>query len=166
MNYPAAIMSFCAVLLAGCANLPAEKSTDKKQIIFDGNVPFAHEKSIKKEVREECNLNKNLSNSIIEKSKEHGIYLSNKSVSQRKLSVEIASATPGVFVFGNFGSVPAVLNVFFKVTEGDKVILEKRHECTTKLAGFMGLQPSACNKLNKCAENQAEFIARRLEELQ
>jgi hypothetical protein len=92
------------------------------------------------------------------------VSLTQSTKSNRTLSVKIATATPGIFVFGN-ASVPAVLNVTFEVREGDKVIIEKRRQCSTNLAGFMGLQPSACNKLNKCAENQAEFIARILEKI-
>lgn len=158
-------VSLTVLLVAGCSKSPVSGSAPAKEISFDGNTPFLHEASVKKEVREQCNLNDNLSKAILDRSKAHGINLSKGSQSDRKLSVEIIEATPGIFVFGNFGSVPAVLTVNFKVTEGKEVVLQRMKTCSTKLAGFMGLQPSACNKLNKCAENQAEFLARTLKRM-
>jgi hypothetical protein len=80
----------------------------------------------------------------------------------RRLTVTIVNATPGVFVFGNMGSVPATLDIRFKVTENDKVLLEESKHCHTNLAGFLGLQPSACNKLERCASNHGEYISERV----
>lgn len=151
-------------VLAGCASNQSKNEEMLKEFSFKDGVSFVDENLIKKEVREECNLLNNLSNALVKRSLDHGVSLTQGTKSNRTLSVKIATATPSIFVFGN-ASVPAVLNVTFEVREGDKVIIEKRKQCSTNLAGFMGLQPSACNKLNKCAENQAEFIARILEKI-
>ena len=158
------VFVMATVFLLGCSNGQVSKNSPDMKLAFDGKAPFVDAGSIKKEVKEQCDLNKNLASAITERAAAHGISLT-QTENKRRLSVEIARATPGAFVFGNMGSIPAVLNVNFKVTEGEKVILEKRKNCSTKLAGFMGLAPSACNKLNKCAEIQAEFIATTLKQL-
>lgn len=159
-----------SLMLLGCASAPAPKTASNIEIVFDGKAPFAFENSIKKEVREQCDLNRSFADAILQKSQARGIKIStgsevNKAANQRKLTAEILSATPGVAVFGNLGSVPAELSIKFTVTDANGAATEKYKECKTNLAGFMGLQPTACNKLNKCAESMAEFIARNLENL-
>ncbi len=156
---------FASVLLSGCANRPVQAGANATPIAYDGSAPFSQPETIKKAIRAECNLNENLSVAIKRRAQDHGLRLTNTGQASRKLDVEITNATPGIFVFGNFGSVPATLNILFKVTEGNQVILEKRKNCATNMAGFMGLQATACNKLNRCVENQAEYIARSLKKL-
>lgn len=165
----AAFAVAASVLLLGCAGSPAPAGKTI-EIAFDGKVPFTFENTIKLEVREQCGLNNNLANAIKQKAQSRGIQLRNSheigsAENTKKLTVEILSATPGIAVFGNLGSVPAELSIKFQVTEGDKVVREKFKDCSTNLAGFMGLQPTACNKLNKCAESMAEFVVRNLEGL-
>lgn len=136
-------------------------------IAYDGRAPYQYESMIKPEVLSECaEINATLSESIQKFSKKLSVPLAltsddkKEEGSQRTLTVEIVNAFPGVFVFGNLGSVPAELGVEFKVFDGSEIILEKYRSCSTNLAGFMGLQPSACNKLEKCAVNQGKYIAK------
>lgn len=169
MRHQNALLAFSSsLLLMGCAGNPAPKNSRALEIVYDGKAPFTFETNIKKEVREQCDLNRNFSEAIVQRSQARGVKIvvgseTDGSANQRRLTAEILSATPGVAVFGNLGSVPAELGIKFTVTDANGAVIEKYKECRTNLAGFLGLQPTACNKLNKCAESMAEFIARSLE---
>ncbi|WP_101758472.1 hypothetical protein [Oceanicoccus sp. KOV_DT_Chl] len=157
-----------AVFLVSCVSSkpPSELTirdvvNENNPIKFNGKVTYRNSNAIKPEILSECEIKEHITASIIERSSENGLPIS-QSTYKRELIVEIIGATPGIFVFGNTGGVPATLDVSFKLIEGDDVIYEQDRHCQTKLAGFLGLQPSACNKLEKCARNQGEYISERL----
>lgn len=150
------------------SNLVKSDNVSIKPIYYDGMARYQYEEKIKPEVLSECSsINRVLSESVQTYANGFELPLATEALDQlsnsdRILKIEIVDAYPGLFVFGNFGSVPAELNVEFKVYEGGEVILEKYRRCATNLAGFMGLQPSACNKLEKCAKNQGKYIVKYL----
>ena len=156
------LLLVCLFALTACATSRTEQNAEqaKNPIYFARDIPYQNVSVIKPEVVQECEIAENLLISIDERSSDNGLPLTS-SASPRELSVEILNATPGVFVFGNLGSQPATLSVQFKVTEGESVLISETKNCRTNLAGFLGLQPSACNKLEKCARSNGEYISER-----
>jgi hypothetical protein len=154
---------FFMLISAGCVSNKVKKdsSVTKEPLYFIEDITYQDESQIKPEVLAECQIQENLRAAIHKQSAKNGLPLST-TAQLRKLSVTIIDATPGVFVFGNFGSVPATLDIKFSVSEGDKILLEETKHCKTNLAGFMGLQPSACNKIEKCAQSQGTYVAERI----
>ena len=160
--------SLCLVvtLLTSCGSSPSKTRALQtgEKVYFNDTVPYREEKSIRPAVVSECKIQKNVVDALHAQSESDGLALSSES-QRRTLTLEIMGATPGIFIFGNFGSVPATLDVGYKLTEGDKTLLEGIEHCETKLAGFLGLQPSACNKLEKCARHLGELISERVSAL-
>ena len=148
--------------LTACATPSAEQKAELAQnpIYFSRDISYQNVSIIKPEVVQQCEIAENLLVGIDERSSANGLPLTN-SESPRVLSVEILNATPGVAAFGNLGSEPATLTVQFEVKEGDAVLISESKKCRTNLAGFLGLQPSACNKLEKCARSNGEYISER-----
>ena len=154
---------FMAALLASCtSNAPSGKIREfKDKLYFNDSVLYEDEKRIRPAIIAECKIGKNVVEGIRLRSQKNGLPLSNEH-QDRKFVVEIENATPGIFVFGNFGSVPATLDIKYRVTSGDKVLLEESRHCETNLAGVLGLQPSACNKLERCARNLGAALSERI----
>ena len=149
--------------VAACATPKVNQNPQQAEnpIYFNRIIPYQNVSSIKPEIVQECEIAENLLVGIDERSAANGLPLTDKA-SSRTLSVKILHATPGTIRFGNFLSEPATLGIEFKVTEGEEVIIIESKSCSTNLAGFMGLQPSACNKLEKCGRSNGEYISERI----
>lgn len=151
------------VFLVSCAaDQTAEEAPELvKKLYFNNQTPYRTDTYIKPEIVDQCEIQKNIVESIHATASKNGLPIS-AAIQERQLSVQIINATPGLFIFGNMGSIPATLDVKITVTEGKQVLLEEIKSCYTNLAGFMGLQPSACNKLEKCARKHGKYIAQRI----
>ena len=78
----------------------------------------------------------------------------------RQLSAEITHATPGLYAFSHWHTKPAILVVHYKLTEGDQVLLDTRRSCSSRKAGFLGMDGRACSKLNECVDEQGDYIGK------
>lgn len=151
------------VLLVSCSTKPVKSPSDiaRTPLYYDRQVTFEKVSRIKPEIVEQCEIETNLLAGLDKQSAKNDLPLS-LNESARRLTIEVTNSTPGIIVFGNMGSVPATLDVRFKVIENGKVLHEQNRRCKTNLAGFMGLQPSACNKIEKCAVSQGRYISERI----
>jgi len=158
-----AVSLLLPLALSSCSsgNVKDKVVAGGEPLYFNREIGFEDVARIKPQVVSECEIEEYLIKGIDEKSARNGLPISSK-VSSRVLTVEVVNATPGIFVFGNFGSIPATLDIKFKVTEDGNVIHEQSRRCKTNLAGFLGLQPSACNKIEKCGVNQGHYISERI----
>lgn len=173
------VLLFAGVILINCSSYEEKKGIDVKNqgatshaqnhpnpVYYNNSAPFMDGPSVKPEIKSECNINETLVNAIYQYAEERNLpIVSIKDFSDKAglkdkllLSVEIVQADSGLNVFGATGSVPATSTAVFRIHKNDELILEEFRNCQTKFAGFMGLAPSACNKLDRCAINQGAFI--------
>jgi len=146
------------------------------RIYFSDDAPYQDDTAIKKEILSECNISETLVNAIYQYSEKFSVPLvSDVSAvvyenftekneiainhNKRILSVLVTDATPDVPVDDNT-SAPAALSVIFKVHKNYEIIFSKFKECRTKMASVLGRAPSVCNKLERCADNIGESIAK------
>jgi hypothetical protein len=135
-------------------------------VVFKPQVPFSADAQISEPIRQQCGLNEAMVASIQKYATEFAVPLVNgdpvaepgKAV--RELSAEIIHATPGVYIFFHWGTRPAILAVHYKLTEGDRVLLETTRSCSSRKAGFLGLDGHACAKLNECVDEQGGYIGK------
>jgi hypothetical protein len=136
-------------------------------ILFIPHVPYSDQAEASDAIKQECALGEAVVTSIQKYAGELSVPLvsdvdagagARPEKPTRELTAQITRATPGVFAFFNVFSKPATLVIDFKVTDGDKVLLEKSRTCATKHAGSLGVDGRACAKLQKCANEQGAYI--------
>jgi len=154
------ILALAVLTSCGPKQVNNQPQAEAKPIYFNRVINYQDESRIKPEIVAECEIAQNILIGIDERTSDNGLPLTVQAA-PRELSVEIVYATPGTIGLGNFLSQPATLDISFKVTEGDEVLHEQNRHCKTSLAGFMGLQPSACNKIEKCARSLGEYVSER-----
>lgn len=136
-------------------------------VVFKPNVPFSADANISDAIRQQCGLNDAMVTSIQKYTGEFAVPLVSEEQTTaqpgrvvRVLSAEITNATPGLYAFSHWHTKPAILAVHFKVTEGDNVLLDTRRTCSSRKAGFLGMDGRACVKLKECVDEHGEYIGK------
>ena len=150
------------------AESPASEPADSVvPVVFKPQVPFSADAGISEPIRQQCGLNEAMVASIQKYAKEFEVPLVSGEQAEappgkvvRQLSAEIIHATPGLYIFLHWGSRPAILAVHYKLTEGDRVLLDTSRSCSSRQAGFLGLDGHACAKLHECADEQGGYIGK------
>lgn len=136
-------------------------------VVFQPQVPYAENADISDAIKQQCGLNEAMVASIQKYAGEYGWPLVSGEPAPaqpegkvRRLSAEISHATPGVYAFIHWHTKPAALTVHYKLTDGDRVILDAYRSCSSRKAGFLGLDGRACAKLNECVDEQGDYIGK------
>lgn len=165
---------YLAILCAALGQQPgvveaddAVAATGDVPVMFQPKVPYAENADISDAIRQQCGLNEAMVASIQKYAGEYGwpLVSGEQAPAQpggkaRWLSAEISHAKPGLYVFFVLGSKPAVLTVHYKLTEGDFVLLDSYRSCTSRKAGFLGLDGRVCSRLLECADEQGDYIGK------
>jgi|GEM_PF-6700402 len=136
-------------------------------ISFKPSVPFA-EGVIPDAIKNECDLPKTLADDVIKAAQKLDVPLrvsedeADFQETNKVLVMEIAEATPGAFGVAGIGKVPATLKVTFQLVQNGEVLLRNTKDCHTKTGGFMGMNVTACSRLEHCADSTALFVVRTL----
>jgi len=150
------------------AEPPASDPADSvAPVLFKPHVPYSADAEISDPIKQQCGLNEAMVASIQQYAGEYAVPLvsSEPTPAQpggkvRQLSAEITHATPGLYAFSHWHTKPAILVVHYKLTEGDQVLLDTRRSCSSRKAGFLGMDGRACSKLNECVDEQGDYIGK------
>lgn len=150
-------------VLASCSTVPTKSvpSNEDGTLYFSGEVKYEDISRIKPEIVAQCEIDNNLVHGFVNQSEGNGLPITNKETS-RRIDIEVVNVRSGIIGFGSIGGSPASIDIRFTVTENGNVLLQQSKLCRTNLAGFLGLQPSACNKIEKCALIQGEYVSERV----
>jgi hypothetical protein len=136
-------------------------------VVFQPQVPYAKDADISDAIRQQCGLNEAMVASIQEYAGEYGWPLASSEPTPvlpggkvRRLSAEISHATPGLYAFSHWHTKPATLTVHYRLTDGDSVLLDTYRSCSSRKAGFLGLDGRACSKLLECVDEQGDYIGK------
>ncbi len=159
-NLKPILFSALLVLVVTVARAREPAPAEVKPLYFSGVVNYQAVSRIEPKVVAECKIQESILTGIKEKTDKNKLPLT-QTPGDRELTVEIVEATPGFFMIGPVGGIPATLEIKFKVVEGDRVLLEENKNCQTKRGGFLGLDSSACNKLEKCGLSSGVYVSER-----